>query len=153
MMGTVSAPVLGRLAQLGMPLPMPRLLSRAVMAGALGRPAARAVSDDQLDLFMLAVQVPGQAASFRSLLRRIIRGRTPRRENVLTPSELASFEVPLLFVWGEDDAFLPAAAGRVSVEAIATAQLEVVPGGHDPWLDDAERCAKVITAWPGWATA
>ena len=131
---------------------MPRSVARQFLANALGRPAAQATSEDQLDLFLLAPQLPGQAASFRSLQRRCIRGRKPRQENVLTPAELASFTVPLLFVWGEDDRFLPAAAGKASVDAIPNAQFEVVPGGHDPWLDDAERCAAIITAWPAWPT-
>ena len=36
--------------------------------------------------------------------------------------ELASFPVPLLFVWPEDDRFLPPAAGKPSVDKIPTAR-------------------------------
>jgi pimeloyl-ACP methyl ester carboxylesterase len=153
LMLALTTPVLGRAAQWALPLPVPRPVARQGLAAAVGRPAAKAVSDDELDLFLLAMQLPGQAASFRSLQRRLLRGRVPRQENVLTAAELASFTVPLLFVWGAEDRFLSAAAGRASVDAIPSAQLEVVPGGHDPWLDDAERCAEVITAWPVWASA
>ena len=58
----------------------------------------RSLSDDIVDLHLLAMRLPGQAASYRSLLRRLLVGRTPRPEHILTDAELASFTVPLLFV-------------------------------------------------------
>jgi pimeloyl-ACP methyl ester carboxylesterase len=144
-MALVTAPALGRFVQWGMRLPAPRFVTRAVMAGALGRPATKLISDDLLDLHTLSLQMPGQARSFRSLLRRNLKGRTARPENVLTADELARFTMPLLFVWGDQDVFLSPERGRVSVDAIPTARLETVPGGHDPWLDDPERCAALIS--------
>ena len=143
-MGVVSAPVLGRMVTWGMRLPTPRLSARWMVRGAFGAPAARSVSNDIIDVHLLSMRVPGQAASFRSLQRRLTVGRTPRAEHRLTDAELASFEVPLLFVWGEDDAFLDPAAGKPSVDKIPTASFVTMPGGHFPWYDDPDRCATLV---------
>jgi pimeloyl-ACP methyl ester carboxylesterase len=85
--------------------------------------------------------LPGQFASYRSLLRRLLVGRTPRPEVVLSDAELASFTVPLLFVWPEDDKFLPPAAGKPSVDKIPTARFVTTPGGLFAWYDDPDQCA------------
>ena len=111
---------------------------------AAGAHAARQVSNDVVDLHLLALRLPGQAASFRSLLTRLVVGRTPRPENVLTDAELRSFSVPLLFVWPEDDRFLAPAAGKPSVDKIPTARFVTMPGGHFPWYDDPDRCAALV---------
>ena len=87
---------------------------------------------------------PGQAASFRSLQKRLLTGRTPRPENVLTDAELRSFTVPLLFVWPENDRFLAPAAGKPSVDKIPGARFVTMPGGHFPWYDDPDQCAALV---------
>ena len=125
-------------------MPSPRFFAEAVMADAIGRGAARALSKDLLDLHTLPLRLPGHARSVRSLLRRGLKGRRPRPENVLTGPEMASVTTPLLFVWGQDDVFLSPEAGRASVEAIPSARLVVMPGGHQPWMDDADLCAQLV---------
>jgi pimeloyl-ACP methyl ester carboxylesterase len=105
---------------------------------------ARTLSDDIDDLHLLSMRVPGQAASYRSLLRRLFVGRTPRPELVLSDAELASFTVPLLFVWPEDDRFLSPAAGKPSVDKIPTARFVTTPGGLFAWYDDPDRCAALV---------
>ena len=98
-----------------------------------------------IDLHALPMRLPGQAASFRSLLQRLLDGRTPRPENVLTDAELRSFIVPLLFVWPDDDVFLGPAVGKPSVDKIPSARFETMPGGHFPWYDHPDRCAALVT--------
>jgi pimeloyl-ACP methyl ester carboxylesterase len=71
-------------------------------------------------------------------------GRTPRPELVLSDAELASFTVPLLFVWPEDDRFLPPAVGKPSVDKIPTARFVTTPGGLFAWYDDPDRCAALV---------
>jgi pimeloyl-ACP methyl ester carboxylesterase len=143
-MAMVSAPVFGRMATWGMRLPTPRSSARWMVRGAFGHHAARAVSNDIIDAHFLPMRVPGQAASFRSLQRRLTAGRTPRPEHQLTDAELRSFTVPLLFVWGDDDAFLSPIVGGPSVAKIPTARLVTMPGGHFPWYDDPDRCASLV---------
>ena len=143
-MGMISAPVFGRMVTWAMRLPTPRLSARLLVRGAFGGHAARSVSNDIIDAHFLPARVPGQATSFRSLQRRLTAGRAPRPEHQLTDAELRSFTVPLLFVWGEDDAFLSPDVGRPSVDKIPTARLVTMPGGHFPWYDDPDRCASLV---------
>ncbi|TMK59247.1 MAG: alpha/beta hydrolase [Actinobacteria bacterium] len=143
-MGLLAAPVLGRVVTWMARLPSPRLAGRWGMREAAGAHAARQVSNDIVDLHLLSLRLPGQAASLRSLLQRLIVGRTPRRENVLADAELRSFTVPLLFVWPEDDLFLAPAAGKPSVDKIPGARFVTMPGGHFPWYDDPDQCAALV---------
>jgi pimeloyl-ACP methyl ester carboxylesterase len=143
-MGVFTAPVIGRVATGMARLPLPRSVGRMGLRTPAGADAARSVSDDIVDLHLLSLRLPGQAASYRSLLRRLIVGRTPRPEHVLTDSELASFTVPLLFVWPEDDRFLAPAAGKPSVDKIPTARFVTTAGGLFAWYDDPDRCAALV---------
>ncbi|MFD3593548.1 alpha/beta fold hydrolase [Nocardia sp. NPDC058640] len=141
---SLTSPTRGRLDQTLMQLPSPRFLARFALTEAIGANAARAMSNDMLDLHRLPLRLPGQAASYRALLRRLIQGRTARPENVLTAVELARIDTPTLFVWGEDDVFCSPAQARPSVTKIPRAHLTAVPGGHAPWFDDAPRCAALV---------
>jgi pimeloyl-ACP methyl ester carboxylesterase len=90
------------------------------------------------------LRLPGQAVSFRALLRRLLHGRVSRPEHVLTDAELRSFTVPLLFVWPDNDRFLAPAAGKPSVDKIPGARFVTMPGGHFPWYDDPDQCASLV---------
>src|SRR5262245_36230295 len=143
-MSVLTVPVLGRVATEMARLPLPRFLGRIGLQGAVGPDGARALSDDIVDLHLLSGRLPGRFASYRSLLRRLLAGRTARPEIVLSDAELASFTVPLLFVWPEDDRFLPPAAGKPSVDKIPTARFVTTPGGLFAWYDDPDRCAALV---------
>lgn len=143
-MGMFTAPVLGRVAMGMARLPMPRSVVRMGLRPTVRADTARSLSDDIVDLHLLSMRIPGQAASYRSLLRRLFAGRTPRPELLLTDAELAGFTVPLLFVWGEDDQFLAPAAGKPTVDKIPTARFVTTPGGLFAWYDDPDRCASLV---------
>ncbi|WP_248491708.1 alpha/beta fold hydrolase [Tsukamurella sp. PLM1] len=143
-MATMTAPIRGRAVQCAMRLPSPASLARDALTEALGRRAVDAMTDDMIDLHRLPLRLPGQARSYRALLRRLLRGRVPRSENVLTGAELARIACPVLFLWGEQDVFLRAEDARPSVAAIPRARFESVRGGHAPWFDDAAGCAALI---------
>ncbi|UGT54635.1 alpha/beta fold hydrolase [Nocardia asteroides] len=134
----------GRIDEWSMRLPAPRMVARAALAQALGADTARGMSDDLVDLHSLPLRLPGQAASYRALLRRLIQDRAPRPETVLTDAELARIDRPALFVWGERDVFAPPERARPSIAKIPGARLAVVPGGHSPWLDDTASCAALL---------
>jgi pimeloyl-[acyl-carrier protein] methyl ester esterase len=140
----LGAPVFGRVGTWMARLPAPRVTGRLALRDGAGAQAARSVSDDIVDVHLLTMRLPGHAASFRALLQRLVRGSTPRPENILTDAELASFTVPLLFVWPEDDRFLAPAGGKPSVDRIPTARFVTIPGGHFPWFDDPDRCAALV---------
>lgn len=143
-MATLASPVRGRLVQWSMRLPSPRAPARAALAEAIGTNAAHGMTNDLLDLHRLPLRLPGQAASYRALLRRLMHGRAARRENVLTDTELAGITAPLHFIWGAQDVFCSPRQGRPSVAKIPRAQLAIVPGGHNPWLEDAAGCATPV---------
>ncbi|WP_336086889.1 alpha/beta fold hydrolase [Nocardia sp. SSK8] len=145
-MVSLTTPVRGALDQRLMQLPAPRFVARYALAGALGTNAAHAMSDDLLDLHRLPLRLPGQAASYRALLHRLIRAGSARPENVLTGTELARITAPTLFVWGDQDVFAAPETGGASIAEIPAARLTVVAGGHNPWFDDAERCAGPVRA-------
>lgn len=134
----------GRIDEWLMRLPAPRVVARAALAEALGAGTMRRLSDDLVDLHSLPLRLPGQAASYRALLRRLIRDRAPRPETVLTDAELARIDRPVLFVWGERDVFASPERARPSIAKIPGAHLAVVPGGHAPWLDDTSSCATLL---------
>jgi len=143
-MSVLTVPVLGRVATEMARLPLPRFLGRIGLQSAVGPDGARALPDDIVDLHLLSGRLPGRFASYRSLLRRLLAGRTSRPEIILSDAELASFTVPLLFVWPEDDRFLPPAAGKPSVDKIPTARFVTTPGGLFAWYDDPDRCAELV---------
>jgi pimeloyl-ACP methyl ester carboxylesterase len=143
-MGVLTAPVIGRVATSMARLPSPRFIGRMGLRPTVRADTLRSLSDDIVDLHLLAMRLPGQAASYRSLLRRLLVGRTPRPEIILSDAELASFTVPLLFVWGEDDQVLAPAAGKPSVDKIPTARFVTTPGGLFAWFDDPDRCAALV---------
>jgi pimeloyl-[acyl-carrier protein] methyl ester esterase len=146
LMGLITAPVVGRVATSMARLPSPRFIGRMGLRSAVRADTLRSLSDDIVDIHLLAGRLPGQVASYRSLLRRLVVGRTPRPEHILTDAELASFTVPLLFVWPEDDQFLAPAAGKPSVDKIPTARFVTTPGGLFAWYDDPDQCAALVAA-------
>ncbi|MBC7305088.1 MAG: alpha/beta hydrolase [Nocardia sp.] len=141
---SLTSPIRGRLEESLMRRPSPRFVARAALAAAIGTNAAHAMSDDMLDLHRLPLRLPGQAASYRALLRRLVRGRDPRPENILTDDELARIDIPALFVWGAQDAFSSPDQARAAIAKIPDAHLTIVPGGHAPWFDDASGCAALV---------
>lgn len=144
MLGTLATPVIGWLFEQVFRLPIPRNRLRDGFAANLGHTAARNMSDEMVDLHALALRLPGRAHSFRSLVRRLLDGRRPRPGHQLTDSELRALAPSTLFIWGDDDIFCAPDVGRVSVEKIPSAQLQIVQAGHCPWFDDAEKCGDLI---------
>jgi pimeloyl-ACP methyl ester carboxylesterase len=75
----------------------------------------------------------------------IDRFRRPRPESVLTSAELAAITTPTIFILGSDDPYLSIERARPSIDLIQGARLYEVPGGHAPWLVDAQHAAELIT--------
>ena len=82
----------------------------------------------------------------------IDRFRRPRPESVLTSAELAAIAIPAIFILGFDDPYLSIERARPSIDLIQGARLYEVPGGHAPWLVDAQHAAELITAHTHLAT-
>jgi haloalkane dehalogenase len=62
--------------------------------------------------------------------------------------DLASLDVPVLLVWGEDDAFAPVAGAHRFERELPAAELVVVEGArHFVWDDAPEECAAALTGF------
>jgi pimeloyl-ACP methyl ester carboxylesterase len=58
--------------------------------------------------------------------------------------ELAAITTPTIFILGSDDPYLSIERARPSIDQIHGARLYEVPGGHAPWLVDAQHAAELI---------
>jgi pimeloyl-ACP methyl ester carboxylesterase len=61
------------------------------------------------------------------------------------PDDLRRLAVPTLVIWGDRDPTGSAEVAQAITTLIPNAQLEVLPGGHVPWLGNAERVAEVLS--------
>jgi len=82
----------------------------------------------------------------------IDRFRRPRPESVLTSAELAAIAIPAIFILGSDDPYLSIERARPPIDLIHGARLYKVPGGHAPWLVDAQHAAELIATHSHLAT-
>jgi len=129
---------------LAMPSPDPAY--RRILARSLGRHAVGAAPRELIRATYLGTRRRDLPRTVSTYLREQFRGAaaSPPRY-VLQDDELARIQRPVLFVWGDrDDRYQPIADGRRKASRIPTARFEVVHGGHEPWLDDLEPCARLI---------
>ena len=124
--------------------PSPRPVYRRLLAQGLGRAEVAAAPDSLIEALRLSARRPGNARTVNSLMHAIDHFRRPRPESVLTPQQLASIGIPMMFIWGTDAPYLSAERARPSIDQIPSATLHEVPGAHGPWLVDPERSAELI---------
>jgi pimeloyl-[acyl-carrier protein] methyl ester esterase len=67
-----------------------------------------------------------------------------RPGNVLGDDELRSIETPVQLIWGDGDVYGGPEIGERAAALLPDARLEVIEGGHAPFLDEPERCAELI---------
>jgi pimeloyl-ACP methyl ester carboxylesterase len=124
--------------------PNSRFIYRRILAQGLGRAEVAAIPDSLLEALRLSARRPGNASTVASLMHAIDHFRRPRPESVLTRTELAAIPTPTLFIWGSDDPYLSPREARPSIEQMAAATLHEMPGGHGPWLVNAEHTGDLI---------
>jgi pimeloyl-ACP methyl ester carboxylesterase len=124
--------------------PSPRRLYRALLAQGQGSADVAAAPDSLIEALRLSVRRPGNARTVASLMHAIDRFRRPRPESVLTSAELAAITTPTIFILGSDDPYLSIERARPSIGQIHGARLYEMPGGHAPWLADAQHAAELI---------
>ena len=64
---------------------------------------------------------------------------------MLSMAERTAIRQPVMFIWGDADPFGGVAVARDFASAFPAASLEIVPGGHAPWMDDPDRAARYTT--------
>jgi pimeloyl-ACP methyl ester carboxylesterase len=68
-----------------------------------------------------------------------------RRSMRVRPEELRRLTVPTLMVWGDHDPVGAVKVAQATAELIPTAQLEVLPAGHVPFLGHPDRVAELLS--------
>ena len=140
--------VLGRpvIGQLMLSMPKPRPMFRSILVSTIGRQAVEAAPQDLIRASYLLTQMPGYGKNVSTYLREMFRGvdASPQRY-VLSDDELARIQPPTLILWGRDEKSVPP-MGNVQERAalIPNARFELVPGGHEPWLDDLDSTARQV---------
>jgi len=127
-------------------LPSPLPVYRRLLARPLGRAAVDASPRDLVRATYLGTRRSGLARTVSSYLREQFRGqRAQPPRYVLRDSELARIQRPVLVVWGNRDTrYQPIAEARRKTALIPGAGFGLVTGGHEPWLEDPDGCAKLI---------
>jgi pimeloyl-ACP methyl ester carboxylesterase len=129
--------------------PSPGLVYRRLLAQGIGRTEIAAAPASLIEALRLSARRPENATTVASLMHAIDRFRHPRPESVLTSAQLAAITAPTTFILGSDDRYLSVEHARPSIEQIPGATLHEVPGGHAPWLVNADHAASLIATHPG----
>lgn len=92
-----------------------------------------------VDLLVTTERMPGFRQTFLDTIHTLVGLRAARPGMGLTAEQLAAIRQPTLLVWGRRDPFGPPAIGERMAETQPDARLQVVEGGHAPWLTQADR--------------
>lgn len=82
---------------------------------------------------------------FLATLNRLVRLRGNRPSHALDVGQLASIDTPTLLVFARDDPMGGPDVGARVAAAMPNAELDVVDGGHAPWIHHADQIAPVVT--------
>jgi len=139
----MSTPFIGRLVSHG-PAPPSAAVARKVMAKVLGGRALARTPDEFFEVVRVGMAQPGWGNAMWTHLNLAMRVGRARPENVLTDDELRSITAPVQMIWGDGDVYGGPEIGRRAAGVLPDARLEIIAGGHAPFLDDPERCAELI---------
>ena len=139
----LTIPGLGRLVARVRP-PGTRVLRASMRRGALGSLAEANTPDEWFETAIAIMRMPAWRPAMVSHLNLALRAGRPRRGNHFTDAELRRIATPVLFIWGDKDVYGGPEIGRRACDLMPHARLEVLPGGHAPFLDDPQRCGTLI---------
>ena len=109
--------------------------------------------DEIAELLVATGRLPDFQRTLLSMLRRLVRLRGARPGMGLTVDQLSQIEHRSLLLFGADDPFGGPEVGERAARAMPHAQLEIVDGGHAPWIHHADQIAShvndFLTSSPG----
>ena len=136
----LSTPIVNR-AIFAVPPPLP--VQQAYGRAHRDRPDPRA--DDLTAAEYWANRQPGRGEAISHLSRTVARTTRVLPEAELRDDEIDTWSVPTRFIWGEGAPLLSPDVARRTIDRMPTAELVVVPGGHNPWADDPPARAALVT--------
>jgi pimeloyl-ACP methyl ester carboxylesterase len=89
--------------------------------------------------------LPYYATAWLTLVERCLGLRGAAPDVHLGEKELRRVQQPTLFVWGDGDVFGGPEIGERAIRVMANAEMEVVSGGHLPWLDEPAGSAEPVS--------
>jgi pimeloyl-ACP methyl ester carboxylesterase len=114
------------------------------MSRALGRRAVERLPDEFFDVVRTGMARPGWSRAMWSHLNLAMRYGRARPGTAFAHDELRSISAPVQFIWGGGDVYGGPEIGERAAALLPESRLEVVEGGHAPFLDEPERCAELI---------
>jgi pimeloyl-ACP methyl ester carboxylesterase len=140
----MTTPGIGRLVA-RLPHPGMRAMRFSMRHGALGPRAEANTPDEWFHASIATMRMPGWRTAMWSHLNLAFRTGRPRPGNHFGDDELPGITAPVLFIWGDKDVYGAPDMGRRACELMPDARLEVLSGGHAPFLDDPQRCGMLIS--------
>ena len=128
-------------------MPKPASAYRGILASTIGLQAVESAPEDLIRATYLGTQRWAFGTTISTYLREMFKGVDAKPQRyVLTDEELARIDRPVLIVWGRDDiGFQTPADARERAALIPNSRFEVVPAGHEPWLDDPASTARQVS--------
>jgi pimeloyl-ACP methyl ester carboxylesterase len=139
----LTTPGLGRLAARG-PTPKNAAAVRQGTSRALGRRAVERLPDEFFDVVRAAMAAPGWGRAMWSHLNLAMRYGRARPGNAFDDDELRSISAPVQLIWGDCDVYGGPEIGERATALLPVSRLELIEGGHAPFLDEPARCAELI---------
>lgn len=96
-----------------------------------------------ISLLLATEQMPHFFPMFLSTLNSLIKLTGNRKKRRLTAEQLSCIQQPVQLFWGKDDPFGSIEIAERVQSALPDARLEIVEGGHTPWLNDTEKITRI----------
>jgi pimeloyl-ACP methyl ester carboxylesterase len=139
----------GPMGRLLLSMPKPARSYRGILVNTIGAGAVDAASPELIRATYLGTRQSGFGKTVSTYMREMFKGAEadPPRY-VLSEGELARMKQPVLILWGrEDGSYQSIADVRKRAALIPNGRFELVPGGHEPWLEDLDACATQISSF------
>jgi pimeloyl-ACP methyl ester carboxylesterase len=117
----------------------------------LGHPSATAnrLPEEFFEMWYHMEQLPHFKETWISLLPSVLSLRGANRAAAFTYEDLQAIRSPVCLIWGRNDPFGTVEAGKTGATHFQAAEFHEVGVGHLPWLDEPERCGKIVRAFIG----
>jgi pimeloyl-ACP methyl ester carboxylesterase len=137
----LATPVLGQLLS-RIAKPDRRMLLR--LMASVGEGETIVLHPDLLTSLLETARDPVASAANVAEFQALLSPFGVRAATRIGPDELRRLGVPTLMIWGDHDPVVAVADARAAAALMPDARLEVLPGGHVPWLGNTERVAQLL---------